>query len=147
MNDLYGDMLHLPHHQSPTRRKMTMIQRAAQFSPFAALTGYDDAIQEEARITDAFIQPGEDGQAVLDARVRALMDAVRQRPAVSVTWFCPDEKKAGDRYVRTEGWVKRIRMEDRELLLTDGTVIPLDAVSALDSDIFAQTESEECHDD
>ena len=138
MNDhRYDDIISLPHHQSPTRKKMTMTDRAAQFSPFAALSGYDAAIEEEARLTDTQTIPGDGALAELNEKMLLLAARAEERPTVTVTWFQPDPRKAGGQYMTVTDRVRKIRVWERELLLTDGTVIPLDAISALEGDAFA----------
>lgn len=132
----YDDIIGLPHHQSPTRKKMAMIDRAAQFSPFAALTGYDAAIREEARLTDTQTDLGDSALAELNEKMRVLAEQAQERPAVTATRFLPDSRKTGGRYETVTGRVKKIRSWERELLLDDGTVIPLDAILTLEGEIF-----------
>ena len=91
----YDDIIDLPHHVSSTRPRMPMIDRAAQFQPFRALTGYEDAVRETARLTDRRIELTEEEKARLDAALQRLMDSISSRPQVSVTWFQPDKRKAG----------------------------------------------------
>ena len=121
----YEDILHLPHHVSPVRQQMTMQERAAQFSPFAALTGYDAVLREAGRRTDARADLTESGQAELDEALRALLAELDRQPEAAVTWFVPDPRKPGGAYVRTEGRVKKLDEYARCITLTDGTEIPL----------------------
>lgn len=95
MNDRYDDIIHLPHHISKTRPQMSMMDRAAQFSPFAALTGYDAAIKETGRLTDEKIELGEETKAVLDRKQSYLSDMISVQPEITVTYFLPDERKSG----------------------------------------------------
>lgn len=122
----YDDMLHLPHHVSEKRLPMSRIDRAAQFSPFAALTGYDDTIQEAGRLTHASIELGEDGVALVDEKLQQL--ARQEKSYGTFTWFSPDNRKAGGSYVTAAGCVKKIDAYTRTVLLEDGTVIPLDSI-------------------
>ena len=135
-NHQYDDIIDLPHHVSATRPRMSMIDRAAQFSPFAALTGYDAAIKETGRLTDEHIELSEESRAALDRKQQLLMDNLADRPRVSVTYFVPDERKSGGAYVTVTGQVKKIDEFARLLVLTDGVKIPLDDVLDLESGLF-----------
>ena len=132
----YDDIINLPHHVSATRPQMSMINRAAQFSPFAALTGYDAAIRETGRLTDSRIELSEDSRADLDRKQQLLSDRLAEHPEVSVTYFVPDGKKAGGAYVTVTGNVKKLDDFQRLMVLTDGTVVPVDEILALESDLF-----------
>lgn len=125
MNDRYDDIIHLPHHVSKTRPQMSMMDRAAQFSPFAALTGYDAAIKETGRLTDEKIELGEETKAVLDRKQRYLSDMISVQPEITVTYFLPDERKSGGTYLSVTGKLKRIDEYERMMILTDGKKIPL----------------------
>ena len=135
-NDQYNDIIDLPHHVSATRPRMSMIDRAAQFSPFAALTGYDAAIKETGRLTDERIELSEESHATLDRKQQLLMDNLADRPVVSVTYFVPDERKSGGAYVTVTGRVKKVDEFERLLILTDGTKIQLDEIQDLSGDFF-----------
>ena len=113
-----------------------MIDRAAQFSPFAALTGYDAAIKETGRLTDQRIELSEDSRAALDRNQQLLVECLADHPEVSVTYFIPDERKSGGAYVTVTGIVKKVDDYQRLLLLTDGTKIPLDDILDLESELF-----------
>ena len=113
-----------------------MADRAAQFSPFAALTGHGNAIAETTRLTDRRIELEEDDRAELDRRLSILVEHIQERPEVTVVWFLPDEKKAGGQYVTTAGQLKKIDDITRILQLADGTAVPLDDVLELRSDCF-----------
>ena len=133
----YDDIMDLPRHVSPTRRRMTALERAAQFSPFAALTGYDAAIAESARATQEKAELGEWELNELDEKLQRLL-AAKDHPLITVTFFQPDSRKQGGAYVTVTERLKRIRLPERQLMLTDGTVISLDALSALSGAIFTQ---------
>lgn len=130
----FGDIIMLPHHISPTRPQMRRIDRAAQFAPFAALTGYDASIRETARLTQPRIELSEDQKAELDRRQELLITA--RSPQLQVTYFVPDKRKDGGRYVTHTGTLKRIIPELRVLLMEDGTVIGLDDVLELGGPLF-----------
>lgn len=98
MTEKYEDIINLPHHVSETRPQMSMLDRAAQFSPFAALSGYDDAVKEAGRLTDNRVELGDEGQDLLDRKLQYLQEIIADRPEISVTFFIPDEKKPGGSY-------------------------------------------------
>lgn len=135
-NHKYDDIIGLPHHVSATRPRMSMIDRAAQFSPFQALTGYGAAIQETGRLTDRKIELSEDERIVLDMKQQILLDNIRECPDVSITYFIPDERKAGGSYVTVTGNVKKIDDYQRLLILTDRAQIPLDEIVDIESELF-----------
>lgn len=135
-NHKYDDIIGLPHHVSATRPRMSMIDRAAQFSRFQALTGYGAAIQETGRLTDRKIELSEDERIVLDMKQQILLDNIRECPDVSITYFIPDERKAGGSYVTVTGNVKKIDDYQRLLILTDRAQIPLDEIVDIESELF-----------
>lgn len=133
---MYEDILNLPHHVSKTRPQMSMLDRAAQFSPFAALTGYDDAIKETGRLTDEKIEMDEDRKAALDMKQAYLSEMIDEQPEISITYFLPDAKKSGGAYVTVTGNLKRFDEYERLLILTDGKKIPMDDIADIESDLF-----------
>lgn len=137
MTGKYDDILRLPHHVSASRKPMAMTARAAQFAPFAALSGYDAEVQEAGRLTDRPIEPDEYEKEALNARLQLLARHFREEWVVSLVFFQPDERKAGGAYVTRTGTVKKLYETERLLTLTDGTVIPLDDLIALDGEEFA----------
>ena len=141
-NHQYDDIIDLPHHVSATRPRMSMIDRASQFSPFAALTGYDAAIKETGRLTDERIELSEESRIVLDRKQQLLLDNLADRPEVSVTYFVPDERKSGGAYVTVTGQVKKVDEFERLLILTDGTKIPLDEILDMEGELFKQIDHE-----
>ena len=128
----YDDILHLPHHVSETRPHMPLIDRAAQFSPFAALTGYDDAIDETARRTDEKRELTEERQKFIGAQLRALQDFQHSAPEVEVTFFVPDAKKAGGAYRTLRDSVRRVDPVGGVLELAGGAMIPFDDILSID---------------
>ena len=133
---MYEDILNLPHHVSKTRPQMSMLDRVAQFSPFAALTGYDDAIKETGRLTDEKIEMDEDRKAALDMKQAYLIEMIDAQPEISITYFLPDTKKSGGAYVTVTGNLKRFDEYERLLILTDGKKIPMDDIADIESDLF-----------
>lgn len=136
MKDQYDDIINLPHHVSKTRPQMSMVDRAAQFSPFAALTGYDAAIKETGRLTDEKVNLSEEEKEALDRKQQILMEWLGDHPALTITFFVPDEKKSGGAYTTKSGNLKKIDEFERVMLLTDGTKIPLDDVVEIESELF-----------
>ena len=135
----YDDIIHLPHHTSSVHPRLSAESRAAQFSPFAALTGYDAAILETGRLTEQRIELTEESRAVLDGKQQMLVDIIHERPKVTVTYFVPDERKSGGAYITVTGNVKRIDPVERRMVMMDGSEIPLDDVLELESEYFAQS--------
>ena len=121
----YDDIIDLPRPKSQ-HEPMPMSDRAAQFSPFAALTGYGDAIDETARLTDARIELSEEERAELDYKQQYL--ATLDSPTVTVTYFVPDERKSGGAYVTHTGVLKRVDEVERMVVFKDGLRVPLDEV-------------------
>lgn len=121
----YDDIIQLSRPLSAKRAKMSNYDRAAQFSPFAALTGFDAAIAETGRLTDTRIELDEGGKELLDEQMRIILERLLDQPKVTVVWFCRDEQKAGGTYVSTIGNVKKVDSYRGRLLLTSGQAIPL----------------------
>ena len=136
MTGPYDDIIRLPHPTSAKHPRMPIRDRAAIFSPFAALSGHSAAIAETARLTDQRLDLDEDARAELGRRQQALLEHLADRPEVSVTWFQPDGKMDGGAYVTTTGRLKKIDEVERTLVLTDGMVIALDDVMGIDSSLF-----------
>lgn len=121
----YEDIIHLPHHVSIRRPQMSLHDRAAQFAPFAALTGHEEAVKETARLTETKIQLDENEIQLLDQKLQYLREHLQDRPPVIITHFVPDLRKAGGRYLEHEGIVKKIREYDHLIIMEDGTQIPI----------------------
>lgn len=139
--DKYKDIINLPHKQSSKRPHMSLLDRAAQFAPFAALVGYDDAIKETGRLTDERIEMSEEKLSVLNARYQILVDHLGEEPEVAVTYFVPDIYKTGGSYITTTGVVKKLDTYERLITMTDGTRILMDDILTLEGDIFSAAES------
>jgi len=121
----YDDIIKFPHHISRVHPQMSMYARAAQFAPFAALTGHDAAIQETARLTDASLELSEQEQADLDNILAQLLASLHDKPMVSITHFIPDERKEGGRYVCSQGRLTKWDEIQMMLTLEDGTTIAI----------------------
>lgn len=124
----YDDIIGLPHPVSPTRPQMSMTGRAAQFQPFRALTGYEDAVLESARPTDERVELTEEERALLDAKLQKLADRIQNRPKVTLTYFQPDKKKTGGMYLTATGRLKKIDVYEGALLLTGGERILIEDI-------------------
>lgn len=132
----YDDIIHLPHHVSKKHPQMSISDRAAQFAPFAALTGHGAAIKETARLTDARIELDENAKTILDEKLRIIQETLDERPEITVTYFQPDEKKAGGRYVSATGIVKKIDLYRRSVLMEDGRWIPILDIFEIEGELF-----------
>lgn len=125
MSNKYNDIINLPHHISTKHPQMSIENRAAQFAPFAALTGYEDQIQETARITNARIELDEEAKLILDRKLQMLREKIPLRPTVSFTYFIPDTKKDGGEYDTISGIVKKIDEYKQIIILEDRREIPI----------------------
>ena len=137
MSGQYDDIINLPHHVSTTRPQMPMLDRAAQFAPFAALTGYDAAIKETGRLTDEKIEMDEEALNILNMKFQILVDNLHDEPEVSFTYFKPDERKAGGAYLEVTGTVKKVDDFERVITMQDGTKMLMDNILNIDGEIFA----------
>ena len=124
----YDDIIHLPHHTSPRRAGMSMTDRAAQFSPFSALTGYEDVIGETGRLTDPATELTESSEQELNEKIKILAEHCAVRPTITVTFFAPDPRKNGGSYVTVTGRLKRVDVYGQVLRLTDDREIPMEAI-------------------
>ena len=136
MSGKYDDMIDLPHPTSNKHPRMSIQDRAAIFSPFAALSGHGAAIAETARLTDQRMELDEDTKAELDQRQAVLLEHIEEQPEITVTWFQPDGRKDGGAYLTVTGRLKKIDEAARTLILLDGTSIPLEDVVGLESEWF-----------
>ena len=124
----YDDILNMPHHVSSTRPHMSMHDRAAQFSPFAALVGYDDAVKETARLTNEKQELTADKIADLNQKIAFLTENADERPEITIEYFIPDEKKTGGKYVTLSGNFRRIDEYNHNMVFTSGEEIPLNDI-------------------
>ena len=136
MTGAYDDIINLPHHVSTTRPSMTVVDRAAQFSPFAALTGHDAAIKETARLTDERIELDEYSKDALSDRLQIVADRIKEHPEIAIAYFQPDAKKNGGAYLAAVGSVKKIDEYERVVIMTDSTAISMDEIISIDGQIF-----------
>ena len=134
----YADIIGLPHHTSPTRPRMSVSARAAQFAPFAALTGYGEAVDETARLTDDMIVLDENAKAMLDGKLQIIAEHIGGHPEVTITYFEPDKKKSGGAYISVTGRVKEIDEYERVVKLCDGVKIPIEQIYGITSELFEE---------
>ena len=131
-NPKYDDIIDRPHHVSRSHPRMPLSDRAFQFAPFAALSGYADTIRETQRLTERKIELDEGTIEMLNRRYRRLMDTLDSRPTVSITYFRPDERKEGGAYLTVTGVVRKLNPAARRIIMQDGTVIPAAEISAME---------------
>ena len=124
----YDDIINLPHHVSATHTPMPVADRAAQFSPFAALTGYEDAIDETARLTQEWMELDENEKERLNEKLQQIRDQLSIHLQVMFTYFEPDQKKQGGAYLTTEGRVKKIEEPRGAFLMEDGKEILIESI-------------------
>ncbi len=124
----YEDIIRLPHHVSPVHPHMPVSDRAAQFAPFAALTGYGDVIKETARQTEEKPELSDDEKELLDHKIQFVCGFPGERPGVLITYFVPDERKSGGAYHTAGGRIRRIDSDAGQLILEDGMRIALDCI-------------------
>ena len=134
-NQRYDDIINLPHHVSSKRPQMPILERAAQFLPFSALTGYEAAVKETARLTDTRIELEESEKDLLNTKLHVLLDNLATEPKVKITYFLPDGRKSGGKYVSKMGTVIKIDLYNRQIKLEDETVIPLDDIFAIEENV------------
>ena len=120
---MYQDIINLPHHVSKTRPQMAILDRAAQFSPFAALTGHEAAIEEVGRITDYFVELDESRKMDLNEKLQSVIEQNDKKMEVIITYFQPDEKKSGGSYINITGVIKKIDDYEQCIILQDKSKI------------------------
>lgn len=137
-NHAYDDIINLPNPTSRNHPRMSLYDRAAQFSPFAALTGHDAAIKETARLTDKKQELSEDTIARLNERLNLIAENIGVEQIVAITYFVPDEKKSGGAYISHSGVVKRIDEYEHTVIMTDKTIIPIEQISQIEGEMFRE---------
>lgn len=135
-NKSYEDIINLPHPVSKNHPQMPLEDRAAQFAPFAALTGHDAAIKETARVTDERLELSEEAIAQLNDKLNQIRDTIGTEQRFSITYFVPDGKKSGGAYVTCTGPVKKIDEYEHDIVMMDHRVIPMEHISNIECDDF-----------
>jgi len=132
----YEDIVNLPPHISKKHPQPTMLERAARFAPFAAITGYEEMVLEEARVTEERIELDEGTLAMLNEKLNIIHDSLDSEPVVQITYFEPDKKKSGGAYISVTGTVKRIDEYERLVIMSDGKKIRIDEIFGLEGKLF-----------
>lgn len=132
MNEKYKEIIHLPHKQSTARPHMPIADRAAQFAPFAALVGYDDAVKETARLTDSRRELSDGALDQLNTKLNYIQEHLNEQPEVSITYFQPDSKKSGGAYLTCSGVVKRVDDYEHIVLMQDGKEFFIDDITEIE---------------
>lgn len=135
-NHKYDDIINLPHPTSKKHPRMSLYARAAQFSPFAALTGHEAAIKETARRTDEKLMLSDEVIAELNEKLKLIAETIGTQQVVRITYFVPDNKKAGGAYISHAGYVKRIDKYEHTVVMEDKTVIPSEQISDIEGEMF-----------
>lgn len=133
MTGKYDDIIHLPHPDSPRHPRMSLYDRAAQFSPFSALTGHGAAIAETGRLTDQRVELDEYEMARVDAELQRLQELLPGRPTAAITYFVPDERKDGGSYQTVTGEIKRIDTVSGMIQMVDRQLIPIADVFSIEN--------------
>lgn len=133
----YDDLIYLPHPVSRKHPPMSAMDRAAQFSPFSALTGYEAVLREAGRLTDSRAELSEYSRDILDQKQKILLDAAPTYPEITITYFIPDRRKQGGAYGTLKGNLKKIDLARRVIILLDGTEVSLDDVADIQCELFA----------
>ena len=132
----YEDIVNLPRHISKVHPQATMADRAARFSPFAAISGYEDMVKEAARVTEERIDITDAMKELLNEKLNMIIEFLDEEPEVTITYFEPDKKKDGGAYISITGTVKRINEYERIVLMSNDKKIRIDEIYALESDLF-----------
>jgi len=132
----YDDMIDMKNPTPTCRPRMAMVDRGAQFAPFAALTGYEAVVEEAARLTDSRLELSEDMKTILNDKIQVILENINIEPFVTITYFVPDKRKAGGAYVDVSGIVEKIDEYERCVILKDETKIPIEQIRAIEGEIF-----------
>ena len=132
----YEDIVNLPPHISKKHPQPSMMDRAARFAPFAAITGYEEMVLEEARVTEEQIHLDEDAVALICEKINMIQEFIDEEPEVRITYFEPDKKKSGGAYITITGTPKRVDEYEQLLIMTDGKKIKFDSIYPLESELF-----------
>ena len=132
----YEDIINLPPHISKKHPQPSMMDRAARFAPFAAITGYEEMVLEEARVTEDRIDLDEETLSLLNEKLSMIQEFLYEEPQIKITYFEPDKKKTGGAYISITGVVKRIDEYERLVIMTDGKKIRIEDIYGLESDLF-----------
>ncbi|MBO5375564.1 MAG: hypothetical protein J6A52_01775 [Bacilli bacterium] len=136
----YDDIIKLPHHVSKRHPQMSIMARSAQFAPFAALSGYDEAVKETARLTDKRLEIDDGLKSILNNKLQYILENININPEIIFTYFVYDRKKTGGKYIEKIGIVKKIDLIEKYILLTDKSKIPIEEIIDINGEIFKDLE-------
>lgn len=139
MNRNYDDIINMPHHVSKKHPQMSLEARSAQFAPFSALTGYEDEIKETGRLTNSRIEINEEQKTILDRKLKLILENIEKKPEIEITYFIPDLKKEGGKYVTITGKVKKIDNYKQVIVFENKTEIPILEIIEIKGDIKNST--------
>lgn len=134
----YDDIIQNPHHVSSAHPQMPIEDRAAQFSPFAALTGHDEAVKETARLTECKVELDEHCIRVLNEKLRWIGGQIEKHPMIEITYFQPDVRKEGGSYMHAKGTVRNIDAYRRCIVMEDGLIIPMEEIYDIGGEVFKE---------
>ena len=140
MNKNYDDIINLPNHISLKHPRMSIEARSAQFAPFAALTGYDDAVKETERLTDKRIEIDDNLKQILNNKLNYILENINKKTINTITYFIPDNKKDGGKYIEKTGIIKKVDIINQYIYLYDKTKIPIKEIINITGDIFEYLE-------
>lgn len=132
----YDDIINLPHHESTKHPKMPALDRAAQFLPFAALSGHDAAVRETARLTDTKLELDESQKDKLNERLQIIKGQTTPKAEIMITYFVPDTKKNGGAYLTVTGFIRKIDEAGHQVIMENGTLIPMDDIYEIEGILF-----------
>ena len=132
----YDDIINLPHHVSKVHKPMSMESRASQFAPFAALSGYGDAVKETARLTDNEIKLDDGIKEIINDKLQCLLCKIKSNPYATFTYFIKDESKSGGKYRTVSNKIKKIDLYNQYVILIDSTKIPINDITDISSELF-----------
>lgn len=136
----YDDIIKLPHHVSKRHPQMSIMARSAQFAPFAALSGYDEAVKETARLTDKRLEIDDGLKSILNNKLQYILENININPEIIFTYFVYDKKKTGGKYIEKIGVVKKIDLIEKYIQLTDKSKIPIEEIIDINGEIFNDLE-------
>ncbi len=137
----YGDIINMPHHQSSYFPKMAMEERAAQFSPFAALTSHEKVIKETARFTNNFIELSEEEKIILNDKILILLKYIKTEPEIKITHFVCDKKKSGGEYITESVRIKKIDETKKSFILSNDCTVSVEMIADINGEIFSEYEN------
>lgn len=136
--DNYEDIINLPHYEPKYHKRMSIEKRAAQFAPFSALTGYDEEIKLSSKLVDKKIELTEEEKLFLNDKIQILIENIKDKPEITITYFIKDDKKIGGEYINKTSNINKIDISKNIILLRDKTIISIDDIINITSDLFKE---------